>query len=161
VSGTQLRDGGVRRDRGLLAVTDALEKGDAEALVVAKLDRLSRSMTDFTRLMERSSKKGWARLTSAWDALAVKRAQGAQLGRPPVMPAKVVKRIEAMRDRGVSIRGIAEALNEAGVPTAHGGARWHASEHGAEGLGVADDRLTGSNDVIASADRAIGARSRQ
>src|SRR5438128_1506351 len=29
--------------------------------------------------------------------------------------------------KGVSIRGIAEVLNEAGVPTAHGGARWHAS----------------------------------
>jgi DNA invertase Pin-like site-specific DNA recombinase len=61
------------------------------------------------------------------DALAVKRAQGVRLGRPPVMPAKVVKRIEEMRRKGVSIRGIAQALNEAGVPTAHGGARWHAS----------------------------------
>jgi DNA invertase Pin-like site-specific DNA recombinase len=35
-------------------------EGGAEALVVAKLDRLSRSMADFTRLMERSWKKGWA-----------------------------------------------------------------------------------------------------
>ena len=43
------------------------------------------------------------------------------------MPAKVIKRIEGMRKKGVSIRGIAEALNEAGVPTAHGGARWHPS----------------------------------
>jgi DNA invertase Pin-like site-specific DNA recombinase len=44
-----------------------VEKGEAEALVVAKLDRLSRSMTDFTRLVERSWKKGWAlvALTSA------------------------------------------------------------------------------------------------
>jgi hypothetical protein len=33
----------------------------------------------------------------------------------------VVKRIEAMRKKGVSIRGIAQALNEAGVPTPHGG----------------------------------------
>jgi len=43
------------------------------------------------------------------------------------MAAKVVRRIETMREKGVSIRGIADALNEAGVPTAHGGARWHAS----------------------------------
>ena len=50
-----------------------------------------------------------------------------RLGRPPVMPAKVVKRIETMRKKGVSIRRIADVLNEAGVPTAHGGARWHAS----------------------------------
>ena len=39
----------------------------------------------------------------------------------------MVRPIEAMRKNGVSIRGIAEALNEADVPTAHGGARWHAS----------------------------------
>ena len=43
------------------------------------------------------------------------------------MPAKVVRRIETMRKKGVSIRGIADALNEAGLPTAHRGARWHAS----------------------------------
>src|SRR5437660_11777711 len=61
------------------------------------------------------------------DALAVKRAQGVQLGRPRVMPAKVVQRIETMRKGGMSIRGIADRLNADGVPTAHGGARWHAS----------------------------------
>ena len=61
------------------------------------------------------------------DALAVRKAQGVQLGRPRVMPARVVKRIEAMRKKGVSIRGIAERLNEDGVPTAHGGQRWYAS----------------------------------
>src|SRR5207244_8643085 len=61
------------------------------------------------------------------DALAVKRAQGVRLGRRPVMPAKVVRRIETMRKGGMSIRGIADRLNADGVPTAHGGARWHAS----------------------------------
>jgi len=38
----------------------AVEGGGAEALVVAKLDRLSRSLSDFTRLMERSWRKKWA-----------------------------------------------------------------------------------------------------
>ena len=61
------------------------------------------------------------------DALAVKRAQGVRLGRRPVMPAKVVRRIEGMRKKGVSIRGIADRLNEDGVPTAQGWERWHAS----------------------------------
>jgi DNA invertase Pin-like site-specific DNA recombinase len=37
-----------------------LDKGGADALVVAKLDRLSRSLSDFTRLMERSAKKRWS-----------------------------------------------------------------------------------------------------
>ena len=61
------------------------------------------------------------------DALAVRKAQGVQLGRPRVMPARVVKRIESLRGKGVSIRGIADRLNADGVPTAHGGAKWHAS----------------------------------
>jgi DNA invertase Pin-like site-specific DNA recombinase len=61
------------------------------------------------------------------DALAVKRAQGVKLGRPRTMPDKVVRRIERLRATGGSYRAIAEQLNADGVPTAHGGARWHAS----------------------------------
>ena len=61
------------------------------------------------------------------DALAVKRAQGVRLGRPRVMSARVVKRIESLRGKGVSIRRIADRLNADGVSTAHGGAKWHAS----------------------------------
>jgi DNA invertase Pin-like site-specific DNA recombinase len=38
----------------------ALEAGDAKALVVAKLDRLSRSMLDFTALMATAQKQNWA-----------------------------------------------------------------------------------------------------
>jgi DNA invertase Pin-like site-specific DNA recombinase len=45
---------------GLTAAIAAIETGMADALVVAKLDRLSRSMIDFARLMERSRRKGWA-----------------------------------------------------------------------------------------------------
>jgi DNA invertase Pin-like site-specific DNA recombinase len=37
-----------------------VEDGAASALVVAKLDRLSRSILDFAGLMERSRRKGWA-----------------------------------------------------------------------------------------------------
>ncbi len=36
-----------------------LEAGDADALVVSKLDRLSRSMLQFAGLMERAAKQGW------------------------------------------------------------------------------------------------------
>lgn len=43
-------------DDALLAV----EKGEAQVLVVAKLDRLSRSLLDFANLMERSRRKRWA-----------------------------------------------------------------------------------------------------
>lgn len=36
------------------------EQGGADALIVAKLDRLSRSLADFGQLLERSRAKGWA-----------------------------------------------------------------------------------------------------
>jgi DNA invertase Pin-like site-specific DNA recombinase len=44
------------------ALADALaavENGEATTLVVAKLDRLSRSLVDFAALMERARAKGW------------------------------------------------------------------------------------------------------
>ena len=37
-----------------------LAAGDASALVVAKLDRLSRSMLDFARIMAQAQKQSWA-----------------------------------------------------------------------------------------------------
>ena len=38
---------------------DAVEGGEAEVLVVAKLDRLSRSLLDFAALMSRAQRHGW------------------------------------------------------------------------------------------------------
>lgn len=147
---------------GRPALTEALravEEGTAGALVVAKLDRLSRSLLDFASLMVRAQTKGWNLVAldlgidlstpagefmanvmasaAQWerriigqrtrDALAVRKAQGVRLGRPPVLPKDVVQRISRMRTTGQSLRGIADALNAENVPTAHGGARWHAS----------------------------------
>ena len=37
-----------------------LSEGGADALMVAKLDRLSRSLLDFAQLMERARREGWA-----------------------------------------------------------------------------------------------------
>jgi DNA invertase Pin-like site-specific DNA recombinase len=45
---------------GIQAALAAVADGDADALVVAKLDRLSRSMLDFTSLMARAAKEDWA-----------------------------------------------------------------------------------------------------
>jgi DNA invertase Pin-like site-specific DNA recombinase len=45
---------------GVREALRVLEAGDASALVVAKLDRLSRSMIDFTALMGKAQKEGWA-----------------------------------------------------------------------------------------------------
>jgi DNA invertase Pin-like site-specific DNA recombinase len=49
----------VRRP-GIQAALEALGSGDAKALVAATLDRLSRSMLDFTALMATAQKQGWA-----------------------------------------------------------------------------------------------------
>jgi DNA invertase Pin-like site-specific DNA recombinase len=61
------------------------------------------------------------------EALAAKKAQGVRLGRPPVLSRAVELRIKRARDRGDSLQKIADGLNTAGVPTAHGGKRWHAA----------------------------------
>jgi DNA invertase Pin-like site-specific DNA recombinase len=45
---------------GVQIALETLQQGDAGALVVAKLDRLSRSMIDFTTVMATASKQGWA-----------------------------------------------------------------------------------------------------
>ena len=45
---------------GLDQALTVLDAGLAGVLVVAKLDRLSRSLLDFASLMERSRRKGWA-----------------------------------------------------------------------------------------------------
>jgi DNA invertase Pin-like site-specific DNA recombinase len=45
---------------GVQEALRALEAGEAKALVVAKLDRLSRSMLDFAALMATAQKQSWA-----------------------------------------------------------------------------------------------------
>jgi DNA invertase Pin-like site-specific DNA recombinase len=61
------------------------------------------------------------------EALAVKRSEGVRLGRPRSLPEKVRKRIRAERAKRRSLTAIAAALNEDGVPTAHGGTKWYPS----------------------------------
>ena len=61
------------------------------------------------------------------EALAVKKASGVRLGRPPTTPQAVVRRIQRQRARGDSLRKIAGDLNGDDVPTAQGGARWYAA----------------------------------
>lgn len=147
------------RRPGLEAALAMLESGGALALVVSKLDRLSRSTKDFAVLMERAQKRGWAPVVldlgvdattpagelvasvmvsvAQWErraigqrtkeALAAKKAQGAKLGRPRQVSDGIRKRIVRMRKRGQTLRAIADALNDEGVPTAQGGAKWYAS----------------------------------
>lgn len=142
--------------RGALAT---LEAGEATVLMVAKLDRLTRSVHDATGLMMTSERAGWGlvALDVAVDtttaqgaamagmvavfaelerrligertraALAVKRSQGVQLGRPVSMDAGVVDRIVSAHRDGAGFTAIARQLNADSVPTAQGGVKWYPS----------------------------------
>lgn len=58
---TEVASGGSLKARPLLSdVLDRLDRGEADALIVAKLDRLARSLADFARIMERAEAGGWA-----------------------------------------------------------------------------------------------------
>ena len=59
------------------------------------------------------------------EALAVKKASGVQLRRPPTVPQAVVRRIQRQRARSESLRAIADSLNGDEVPTAQGGGQWY------------------------------------
>lgn len=61
------------------------------------------------------------------EALAHKKAKGEALGRRRNVDPAVVERIKAQREQKKSLRAIADQLNAEGVPTAQGGAKWHAS----------------------------------
>jgi len=147
------------RRPGVQAALEELRRGRADALVVAKLDRLSRSLLDFAAVMQTAQRQGWALVAldvnvdtttpagemvanvmatfaqferrligqRTREALAAKRAAGVRLGRPPVVAEEVVARVRRERAEGRSLRAIAEGLDADEVPTAHGGARWHAS----------------------------------
>jgi DNA invertase Pin-like site-specific DNA recombinase len=61
------------------------------------------------------------------DALAVKKAAGVRLGRPNVLDPDVATEIVAAHHAGAGWSEIARDLNARGVPTAHGGSKWHPS----------------------------------
>ena len=95
---------------GVRAALEELERGRADALVVAKLDRLSRSMLDFTAVMAKAQKQGWALValdcavdttTPAGEAMAHVLATFAQFERRLIgqrtREALAVKRAQGVR----------------------------------------------------------------
>ncbi len=136
---------------------DDLANGSGNVLMVAKLDRLTRSVHDATGLMATAERSGWglvaldapvdtttpqgaamAQVLAVFAelerrligertkaALAVRRAQGVRLGRPPLLPKELIARITRLRDDGLTWSSISESLNREGVPTAQGGECWY------------------------------------
>ena len=162
------------RRPGLDAAMAVIHGGEASGLVVAKLDRLSRSVVDAALTIERAKREGWnlvaldlgvdfstaageamANMTAVFAqlerrligertraALAVKKAQGVRLGRPPLLSAAVRKRITRERAAGAGWTAIATRLNADRVPTAHGGVRWYPSTVRNVVAGAAPELLT-------------------
>ena len=139
---------------GLQAALAALDDRRADLLVTAKVDRLSRSVGDFSRLLERYPKRlhvldlgidlaspygemvatvvsAMARLEARLvsertsAALAARRAAGVQLGRPPSLPPETIQRVRELHQAGLTLSVIADQLTEEKVPTATGKAGWH------------------------------------
>lgn len=153
-----IQGGGSTRNRpGLERALAMLDAGKADVLVVAKLDRLSRSVSDFSAMLGKYPKQLLVLdlgvdLTSPYGemvatvvsamaqlerrlvsertkaALAQARAEGRKLGNPSFTPApkRVVTRIRKLREQGLSLRQIADKLNQAGTATPQGGKHWQA-----------------------------------
>ncbi len=92
-----------------LGVDTSTPAGEAMANVMSTFAQLER------RLIGQRTK----------DALAVRRAQGVQLGRPRKVLPSVVARIVAERNSGKGWTAIGRDLDADRIATAHGGARWY------------------------------------
>jgi hypothetical protein len=141
---------------GLMHAVELLESGEAGCLVVAGLDRLSRSAANLGTLIERLDGAGArlvvmdidldtdtdegrmaARTLIRVGALEGQPGQAPQDatarrsgsgGRPAVADLPLLqRRIATMRASGMTLQAIADTLNREGVPTLRGGAKWRPS----------------------------------
>ncbi len=126
-----------------------IARGEASVLLVARLADAARSARELIALLDwlASASAGLVALDVGLDtASAAGRRTVAALreverwerapspGRPPrgrpglsAIAPDVGARVAAMRERGLSLRAIADALNADGVPTPRGGVRWRPS----------------------------------
>jgi DNA invertase Pin-like site-specific DNA recombinase len=146
-----------RSRAGVEQALRVLERGEANALVAAKSERLCQALGELAALLASAQRQGWALValdcalettTPAAEAsasvlatfahcerrsvsertraaLALARAQGVRLGRPPQMSPHAIERIRRERAAGRSLAAIADGLNADRIPTAQGGRRWY------------------------------------
>jgi DNA invertase Pin-like site-specific DNA recombinase len=155
VSGTVPPD----RRPGLSAAITALDAGEGQTLMVAKVDRLGRSFADLALLTPLAERAGWgivalnspldsttpsgaamSRMMSVFAALerdliserttaalAVKKAQGVQLGQPSKVTTEARARLAELRSQGLTWTAIANTMNADGVPSGSGVPAWNAA----------------------------------
>jgi DNA invertase Pin-like site-specific DNA recombinase len=141
---------------GLGYALDRIAEGQASCLMVSKLERLTRSVVEFGALLE-WFREAEARLVvldqrldtyspagrttaetivalGSWERekLSVRARRGRNsapwtarpaVGQNPALKEQVV----TMRNQGMTLQAIADALNSDGVPTLRGGAKWRPS----------------------------------
>lgn len=139
----------VEEARGLAGALEPIAAGHAGTLFVHRLESVAGSFGELIRLLDWLDQAG-ADLVAADVGLDTATAQGRRMialvreidrwgrepegeRRPPGRPGlaagapHVAERIAELRDRGLSLQAIADALNAEGVPTPRGGARWRPS----------------------------------
>lgn len=142
---------------GLMRALAAVAAGDAEGVVAAKLDRISRSVVDFGTLLDwfrdadaalvaldvgvdTSSPAGrlvanvmasvaeWEREVIATRTRDGLKVAAAKGRRPaPAVDGELRERIRAMREDRATYQQIADTLNAEGVPTKRGAPLWRVS----------------------------------
>ena len=142
------RSGRSHRRPGLDAVLRMVRSDRADALVVARLDRLTYSVQGLAALMAQADSGSFSIValeeeldTAEQDGALTARVLGAaagwapwpvefrapilgRRGRPSSTPDDVAERIRALRQDGLTLQAICDVLNDEGVPTPRGGARW-------------------------------------
>ena len=122
-------DRAARGLRTLLDVIDRVERaGGAVVSVDSTIDTSTAAGRFQTQIMGSVAELERALISDRTKtALAIKRARGVRLGRPSTLPREIVARIIEAKAGGASLRTIAAELTADAVPTAHGGAHWHAA----------------------------------
>ena len=172
------------RRAGFGPALEALAAGAADALVVARLDRVTRSPLAWAEIAERSRLHGWTLLavaegldlrtdndemfavvarcgrrfitTRTKEGIKAAKARGTRLGRPVEHSQTVRSAVESARAKGATLRQIADQLTYEGQTTPRGG-RWHPNTvRSILNSSRLDAEAAETRDVIADSVRVMG-----
>ncbi|GAB2449079.1 recombinase family protein [Nocardioides hungaricus] len=121
-----------RLSRSLLDFATLMDRGRREGWQLVVLDLAIDTTVPSGQLManvlaafaEYERQLIGARTSAALQQL---KGQGKRLGRPRTLSRDVTDRVVRERESGATLAAIASGLNDDGVPTARGGARWYPS----------------------------------
>lgn len=144
-----VRSGRSMRRPGLRAAIAACRAGEADGIIVARLDRLTYSLGDLAEIVSAAVQDEYTIISldpdvdlwsdggravgevlaeaARWQPAAIAkpgRAMGRRAGRPSSTPAAVAARIRALRAEGMTLQAICDTLNAENIPTPRGGAEW-------------------------------------